>query len=161
LLLPSGYNPATVKFVRDLRARSHSDTEVIAGVLNYFHSEMFFYTLVPPELGRNSVDEFLFETRRGFCEHYASAFVFMMRAAGIPARVVTGYQGGEMNPLSDYLIVRQSEAHAWAEVWQPGEGWLRVDPTAAVSRRESKWDSPRPSRRPIPSPTACAATMRC
>jgi transglutaminase-like putative cysteine protease len=133
LLLPSGYNPATVKFVRELRARSHSDAEVIAGVLNYFHSEMFFYTLVPPELGRNSVDEFLFETRRGFCEHYASAFVFMMRAAGIPARVVTGYQGGEMNPLSDYLIVRQSEAHAWAEVWQPAEGWLRVDPTAAVS----------------------------
>ena len=88
---------------------------------------------MPPELGRNSVDEFLFETRRGFCEHYASAFVFLMRAAGIPARVVTGYQGGEMNPLSDYLIVRQSEAHAWAEVWQAGEGWVRVDPTAAVS----------------------------
>jgi hypothetical protein len=79
------------------------------------------------------VDEFLFETRRGFCEHYASAFVFLMRAAGVPARVVTGYQGGEMNPLGDYLIVRQSEAHAWAEVWLEGRGWQRVDPTAAVS----------------------------
>jgi len=133
LQLPTGYDPQAVKFARELRTRSHNDAEVIAGVLGFFHSEPFFYTLVPPELGRNSVDEFLFETRRGFCEHYASAFVFLMRAAGIPARVVTGYQGGEMNPLNDYLIVRQSEAHAWAEVWQPGEGWLRVDPTAAVS----------------------------
>jgi transglutaminase-like putative cysteine protease len=133
LQLPPGYDPAAVKFARQVRGRSRNDAEVIAAVLEYFHSEPFFYTLAPPELGRNSVDEFLFETRRGFCEHYASAFVFLMRAAGIPARVVTGYQGGEMNPLSDYLIVRQSEAHAWAEVWQPGEGWLRVDPTAAVS----------------------------
>jgi protein-glutamine gamma-glutamyltransferase len=133
LLLPRGYNPAAIRLARDLRGRAQNDADVIAAVLNYFHTEPFFYTLVPPELGRNSVDEFLFETRRGFCEHYASAFVVLMRAAGIPARVVTGYQGGEMNPLSDYLIVRQSEAHAWAEVWQAGEGWLRVDPTAAVS----------------------------
>jgi hypothetical protein len=131
--LPSGYNARSVKFARELRGRSRNDAEVIAGVLGFFHSELFFYTLVPPELGRDSVDEFLFESRRGFCEHYASSFVFLMRAAGIPARVVTGYQGGEMNPLSDYLIVRQSEAHAWAEVWQSGEGWLRVDPTGAVS----------------------------
>ena len=79
------------------------------------------------------MDEFLFVTRRGFCEHYASAFVFLMRAAGVPARVVTGYQGGEMNPLGDYMIVRQSEAHAWAEVWLSRQGWVRVDPTAAVS----------------------------
>jgi protein-glutamine gamma-glutamyltransferase len=133
LQLPTAYNPAALKFAHELRSRSHTDAEVIAGVLSFFRSEMFFYTLVPPELGRNSIDEFLFETRRGFCEHYASAFVFLMRAAGIPARVVTGYQGGEMNPLNDYLVVRQSEAHAWAEVWQPGDGWLRVDPTAAVS----------------------------
>ena len=102
-------------------------------MLNIFRTQLFFYTLVPPELGRYPVDEFLFETRRGFCEHYASAFVFVMRAAGVPARVVTGYQGGEMNPLGDYLIVRQSEAHAWAEVWLEGQGWRRVDPTAAVS----------------------------
>jgi len=133
LQIPAGYNPATLKFARDLRARARDDAAVIAGVLNVFRSEPFFYTLVPPELGRNSVDEFMFETRRGFCEHYASAFVFILRAAGIPARVVTGYQGGEINPLNDYMVVRQSEAHAWAEVWQPGEGWVRVDPTAAVS----------------------------
>ena len=79
------------------------------------------------------MDDFLFETRRGFCEHYSSAFVFLMRAAGIPARVVAGYQGGDTNPVSDYVIVRQSNAHAWAEVWLDAEGWVRVDPTSAVS----------------------------
>jgi hypothetical protein len=79
------------------------------------------------------MDEFLFETRRGFCEHYASAFSLVMRAAGVPARVVTGYQGGEYNPIGGYLIVRQSDAHAWSEIWVEGRGWLRVDPTAAVA----------------------------
>ena len=118
---------------RQIRAQSASNLEAVNSVLNLFRTQLFFYTLVPPELGRDPVDEFLFETRRGFCEHYASAFVFLMRAAGVPARVVTGYQGGEMNPLGDYLIVRQSEAHAWAEVWLEGQGWRRVDPTAAVS----------------------------
>jgi hypothetical protein len=78
------------------------------------------------------VDEFLFQTRKGYCEHYASAFTVMMRQAGIPARVVTGYQGGEMNPLSDYMIVRQSDAHAWSEVWLAGQGWVRIDPTSVV-----------------------------
>jgi hypothetical protein len=84
-------------------------------------------------LADNVVDEFLFKTRRGFCEHYASAFTVVMRAAGLPARVVTGYQGGEINPLGDYLLVRQSDAHAWSEVWLEGSGWVRVDPTAAVA----------------------------
>jgi len=78
------------------------------------------------------VDEFLFQTRKGYCEHYASSFTVMMRQAGIPARVVTGYMGGEMNPLSDYMIVRQSDAHAWSEVWLAGQGWLRVDPTSMI-----------------------------
>src|SRR5690606_13368344 len=91
------------------------------------------YTLTPPLLGEHPVDDFLFNTRSGFCEHYASAFAFLMRAAGIPARVVTGYQGGEVNPIGGYLIVRQSEAHAWVEVWLEGRGWVRIDPTAAVS----------------------------
>jgi protein-glutamine gamma-glutamyltransferase len=133
LQLPQGSNPRAVELGRQIRAQSADDLEVVNRVLNIFRTQLFFYTLVPPELGRYPVDEFLFETRRGFCEHYASAFVFLMRAAGIPARVVTGYQGGEMNPLGDYLIVRQSEAHAWAEVWLEGRGWQRVDPTAAVS----------------------------
>jgi hypothetical protein len=133
LRLPRGYNPRASELAGTLRARSATDLELIANALNLFRTQLFFYTLVPPPLGRNSVDEFLFDTRRGFCEHYASAFAFLMRAAGVPARVVTGYQGGEMNPLGDYLIVRQSEAHAWAEVWLEGDGWVRVDPTAAVS----------------------------
>jgi uncharacterized membrane protein YuzA (DUF378 family) len=98
-----------------------------------FHNQEFIYTLRPPLLGSNAVDEFLFNTRRGFCEHYAGSFVFLMRAAGVPARVVTGYQGGELNPAGNYLIVRQSDAHAWAEVWLQGKGWTRVDPTAAVA----------------------------
>jgi hypothetical protein len=91
------------------------------------------YTLDPPRLAENAMDEFLFETRRGFCEHYASAYTLLMRAAGVPARVVTGYQGGEFNPIGGYLIVRQSDAHAWSEIWVAGRGWLRVDPTAAVA----------------------------
>jgi transglutaminase-like putative cysteine protease len=133
LRLPRGFNPRAVELAGTLRARSASDAQMVDNALNLFRTQLFFYTLVPPPLGRHSVDEFLFDTRRGFCEHYASAFVFLMRAAGVPARVVTGYQGGEMNPLGNYLIVRQSEAHAWAEVWLQGAGWVRVDPTAAVS----------------------------
>ena len=133
LRLPRGYNPKTVELGRAIRAQSSDDLDVIKQVLNRFRAEPFFYTLVPPELGRDSMDEFLFVTRQGFCEHYAAAFVVLMRAAGVPARVVTGYQGGEMNPLGDYLIVRQSEAHAWAEVWLKDGGWMRIDPTSAVS----------------------------
>jgi hypothetical protein len=101
-------------------------------VLQYFASEPFYYTRQPPLLLNDPVDEFLFNSRRGFCEHYASTFVFLMRAAGVPARVVTGYQGGEKNPQSDYFIVRQSDAHAWAEVWLRGQGWRRVDPTSMI-----------------------------
>jgi hypothetical protein len=98
-----------------------------------FNQQGFVYTLSPPLLGKHGIDEFLFDTRSGFCEHYASAFVVLMRAAGIPARVVTGYLGGEINPISDYLIVRQADAHAWAEIWLDRDGWVRVDPTAAVA----------------------------
>jgi len=97
------------------------------------YNASFTYTLRPPALGASAVDGFLFDTKKGFCEHYAGSFVFLMRAAGIPARVVTGYQGGERNPMSDYLIVRQSDAHAWAEVWLDGQGWVRIDPTGAVA----------------------------
>lgn len=93
----------------------------------------FTYTLSPPPLGASGVDGFLFDTRRGFCEHYAGSFVFLMRASGVPARVVTGYLGGQVNPLGDYFIIRQSDAHAWAEIWLEGRGWVRADPTAAVS----------------------------
>ena len=84
-------------------------------------------------LAYDSVDEFLFDTKRGFCGHYASAFATLMRAAGIPARVVTGYQGGTFNRFADYWILRQSDAHAWTEVWIEGRGWLRMDPTSVIA----------------------------
>lgn len=135
LLLPVGYNQATLRFAAALHSRFPNDTERIKAVLDFFGGKEspFVYTLQPPLLGRNSIDEFLFRTRAGFCEHYAGAFVVLMRAMGIPARVVTGYQGGELNPVDGFLTVRQSDAHAWAEVWLPARGWIRVDPTAAVS----------------------------
>ena len=129
--LPSGSNPRTVALAKAMRAAADNDVAFIRSVLRKFSEEAFFYTLQPPALGRDPVDQFLFETRQGFCEHYASAFAVMMRAAGIPSRVVLGYQGGEMN--RDYMIVRQADAHAWTEVWLEGLGWRRFDPTAAVA----------------------------
>lgn len=106
---------------------------IINKALKKFNQEPFVYTLRPPRLSSNAIDDFLFKTQKGFCEHYASSFVFLMRAAGVPARIVTGYQGGEINPNGNYLIVRQSDAHAWAEVWLKNKGWVRIDPTAAVA----------------------------
>jgi transglutaminase-like putative cysteine protease len=131
LQLPAN-NPLTLAFARETRAKVGSDRAYVDAILNWFHTERFVYTLAPPLLGRDPVDGFLFDTRRGFCEHYASAFTVLLRAAGIPARVVTGYQGGEMNPDGDYMIVRQSDAHAWSEALLDGR-WQRFDPTAAVA----------------------------
>jgi transglutaminase-like putative cysteine protease len=109
-----------------------STEQLVQQALDYYH-QSFFYTLTPPPVGKDSVDGFLFETRKGFCEHFASSFVFLMRAAGIPARVVMGYQGGQRNEENKFVTVRQFDAHAWAEVWQADKGWVRVDPTAAVA----------------------------
>jgi hypothetical protein len=106
---------------------------VVDKALTYLSTQGFLYTLSPPALGENRVDGFLFESKKGFCEHYASAFTFLMRAAGIPARIVGGYLGGTVNPFGGYLIVRQSDAHAWTEVWIEGKGWIRVDPTSVVA----------------------------
>jgi len=131
--LPDGSNPKTVALARDMRAEADSDRAMIEQVLRMFNEQEFFYTLEPPPLGSDPVDRFLFESRRGFCEHYASAFAVLMRAAGIPTRIVLGYQGGEINPLGGHMIVRQSDAHAWAEVWLEELGWHRIDPTAAVA----------------------------
>ena len=131
--VPAESNTRTQSLARQLRAASPSDAAYIQTVLSKFHEEEYFYTLEPPPLGSNPVDRFLFDTRRGFCEHYASAFAVMMRSAGIPARIVLGYQGGEINPVGGHMIVRQSDAHAWNEVWLEGIGWYRVDPTAAVA----------------------------
>lgn len=110
-----------------------SDEAIMRKALSMFRNQKFYYTLLPPLLGDNQVDEFLFDTLQGFCEHYSSSFVFLMRSAGVPARVVTGYLGGEINLIGNYMIVRQSDAHAWAEVWLKDRGWVRVDPTASVS----------------------------
>jgi transglutaminase-like putative cysteine protease len=133
LMLPYGLNPRARAAGQALAAEPDPARRV-AAVLRQFAQGGFVYTLQPPLLpGRDSVDDFLYGTRAGFCEHYAGAFVFLMRSAGVPARVVTGYQGGEMNPIDGYLTVRQSDAHAWAEVWLPRRGWVRIDPTAAVA----------------------------
>jgi len=135
LKLPAGFNPRTLEYaerLRTLRAEK-GDLAAVTDVLDLFRRG-FTYTLEPTRLGRDAMDEFLFDTRLGFCEHYASAFVYLMRGAGLPARVVTGYQGGELNPVDGYFTVRQSDAHAWAEVWMgPAHGWKRIDPTAAVA----------------------------
>ncbi len=133
LALPQGYDPQARQLAAEWRARSDSDISLIRTALTYFSQNGFVYTLEPPLLGFNSVDEFLFNTRQGFCEHYAGSFVFLMRAAGIPARVVTGYQGGEYNDLGGYYVLHQYDAHAWAEVWLRDRGWVRIDPTAAIS----------------------------
>jgi transglutaminase-like putative cysteine protease len=133
LQLPPSRNPRTIQLARSMRAAAAGDREFTRSVLAMFRDQEFYYTLTPPGLDRDSVDDFLFNTRRGFCGHYASAFTMMMRAAGIPARVVAGYQGGDWNPIGRYLILRQSHAHAWSEVWLPDSGWTRIDPTAAVA----------------------------
>ncbi len=133
LRLPDNSNLQSREFAQTLRAEAGTDDAYIQQVLSYYTEQPFFYTLSPPLLGDNPVDEFLFTSREGFCEHYASSFAFLMRAGGIPARVVTGYQGGEYNPYDNTLVVRQYDAHAWVEVWLPGEGWIRIDPTAAVA----------------------------
>jgi protein-glutamine gamma-glutamyltransferase len=149
---PPPGNPRTADFVRAMRERYPDDRRFISAVLQWFHAEPFFYTLAPPLLEEGEpVDMFLFDTRRGFCEHYASAFVVMLRDAGIPARVVTGYQGGEMNPRGGYMIVRQSDAHAWAEAIVDGR-WQRFDPTAAVapSRIERGLFGSVPAGDPVP-----------
>jgi transglutaminase-like putative cysteine protease len=134
LELPEGKHPRARALALGWRQTLGDPRAVVDRALEYFGREPFFYTLTPPLLAGDTVDEFLFDSRRGFCEHYAGAFTVMMRAAGIPARVVTGYQGGEVNELGDFLTVRQRDAHAWAEVWLGGaEGWVRVDPTGAVA----------------------------
>jgi len=137
LELPPGYNPRTLAWAAQLRndpRYANASPEVLAGaVLQYIRQGGFVYTLAPGEYGANAVDEFWLDRRRGFCEHFAAAFVVVMRALDVPARIVTGYQGTDRAPTDGYWIVRQSHAHAWAEYWQPGRGWVRADPTAAVA----------------------------
>jgi transglutaminase-like putative cysteine protease len=131
LALPGSGNPRIRALGAAWRALHGDDgAAILAAAENLFNQQLLIYTLNPPLLGPDMVDEFLFDTKRGFCEHFAAAFVFSLRAAGVPARVVAGYQGGEINPVDGYLEVRQYDAHAWAEAWIAGRGWVRVDPTA-------------------------------
>jgi transglutaminase-like putative cysteine protease len=133
LRLPAGFNPRTRALAGQWRQRyGNDDAAIVQAALSLFHNGGFRYTLAPAPLGRDAMDDFLFATHEGFCEHYSSAFTILMRSAGVPARVVTGYQGGFWNQLGGYLLVRNSDAHAWSEVWLAGRGWVRIDPTAAV-----------------------------
>ena len=134
LQLPARGNPRSRKLAEQWRAQNPAAEAVVRQVLDHFHDQPFHYTLEAPLLGDQPIDQFLFETRSGYCEHYASALTFLLRAAGLPARIVAGYHGGELNPIDRYLIVRQSDAHAWVEVWSDlAMTWLRVDPTAAIA----------------------------
>jgi len=131
---PQHNNRRTVALGQQLAAEYKEPEKIVNAALRLFREQAFYYTLAPPILNPSDpMDDFLFNTREGFCEHYSGSFTLLMRAAGIPARVVTGYQGGELNEVGDYLIVRQSDAHAWSEVWFKDRGWVRVDPTAAVA----------------------------
>jgi transglutaminase-like putative cysteine protease len=137
LRLPAGSNPRTAQLAREMRADpryAHADgAMLVSAVLERLREGAYRYTLDPGVFGQHSADEFWFDRKQGFCEHIASSFVILMRGLGLPARVVTGYQGGETNPVDGFLVVRQSDAHAWAEVWIADSGWVRVDPTTAVA----------------------------
>jgi len=152
LRLPPGFNPRANALATQWALDSANHEEILQRGIEFFRRAGLQYTLTPPPLGRDSVDQFLFGTKRGFCEHFSSAFAYMMRAAGVPARIVTGYQGGEVNPVDGYIVVRQADAHAWTEVWLRGRGWVRVDPTAiAVPLRvESGLAAAVPAGEPVP-----------
>ena len=135
--LPPGFNPRTLQLAADLRRDPRYATAdapvLVNAVMERLRSGGYSYTLEPGVYGANTADEFWFDRKEGFCEHIASAFVVLMRALDVPSRIVTGYQGGERNSVDGYWTIRQADAHAWAEVWQAGRGWVRVDPTSAVA----------------------------
>jgi transglutaminase-like putative cysteine protease len=133
LALPRARNPRSIALAHGLRESASDDRAYVKAVLDYLEHGGFTYTLTPPRLSANSIDDLLFNTHEGFCGHYASAFATLMRAGGVPARVVTGYLGGQWNRFGGYLLIRQSNAHAWTEIWLEGPGWVRIDPTAVVA----------------------------
>lgn len=133
LQLPSQGEPRSRAWAEQLKRDYPQPEQLVQALLSHFNREPFAYTLRPPKLGVNNIDDFLFETRSGFCAHYAGAMTYVLRAAGIPARVVAGYQGGEFNPAGNYVQVRQFDAHAWVEYWIEGQGWISVDPTFQVA----------------------------
>ncbi|MEW6514149.1 MAG: DUF3488 and transglutaminase-like domain-containing protein [Pseudomonadota bacterium] len=150
--LPAGLNPRTREIGAGWTADGSSATDRVQRAIDFLRQQQLVYTLRPPLTGQHVADEFLFDHKRGFCEHFAASFVILMRAAGVPARVVTGYQGGERNPVDDTWVIRQSDAHAWAEVWLDGRGWVRIDPTAtsAPARIEENLAAAVPAGDPLP-----------
>jgi len=150
--LPAGLNPRTQEVGAGWTADGSSAEQRVQRGIDFLRGQRLVYTLRPPLTGQHVADEFLFDTRRGFCEHFAASFVVLMRAADVPARVVTGYQGGERNPVDATWVIRQSDAHAWAEVWLDGRGWVRVDPTAvaAPARIEADLAAALPAGEPLP-----------
>ena len=162
---PGRISPHVLKLVSDWRAAHPGDRELVDAALHYFRNERFTYTLQPGTYASaDPLDEFLFERRAGFCEHYAAAFATLMRVAGLPSRVVLGYHGGEFNGRGrgSYVIVRQSDAHAWCEVWLKGAGWERIDPTEMIApeRLSSGLDSFLESRAAAAPPSAAATGWR-
>jgi len=133
LQLPREGNPRAREFARQLRQSTQGPEDFIFQILSRFRNQSYFYTLRPPPMPEDAVDRLLFEEKRGFCAHYASATAFLLRSAGIPSRIINGYQGGSPGADDAYLIVRQYDAHAWVEAWIDGRGWVRIDPTAAIS----------------------------
>jgi transglutaminase-like putative cysteine protease len=152
LQLPAGLNPRTLALGAQWRAEEANELRRLERAVAFMRGQRLLYTLQPPLMSEHVADAFLFDHRRGFCEHFSAAFVVLMRAAGVPARVVTGYQGGERNPVDDTWVIRQSDAHAWAEVWLAGRGWVRVDPTAASApaRIEQDLAAAVPAGDPLP-----------
>jgi transglutaminase-like putative cysteine protease len=133
LALPQGLNPKTLVLAQEFKQAYSNPSARLNAMMRHFNQQAFFYTLSPPKLGEQQIDDFLFENKAGFCAHFASAFVYLARASGLPARLVAGYQGGEYNPDAGYYSVYQYMAHAWAEVWLEGLGWQRFDPTAMIA----------------------------
>lgn len=152
LALPASLNPRTRRLAARWRESEPDARRLLQHALDFMHEQRLVYTLQPPLMSSNVADDFLFDHKRGFCEHFSAAFVVLMRAAGVPARVVTGYQGGEHNPIDNTWVIRQSDAHAWTEIWIDGVGWLRVDPTAASApaRIEQDLAAAVPAGDPLP-----------
>ncbi|MDP3876712.1 MAG: DUF3488 and transglutaminase-like domain-containing protein [Methylobacter sp.] len=138
--LPGTPSRRIIELVKQLQGFDGKPELFIQQLLGHFRQQPFSYSLQPPLMGNNPIETFLFEARSGFCSHYATAFVYLMRVADIPARVVSGYQGGELNAVGQFLEIRQANAHAWAEVWLQGRGWVRVDPTAAIAPERIEQD---------------------
>ena len=151
--VPRNTNPRLFAYAQQLHQRYPDDDKLAKALLEQVHTENFYYTLNPPLYqGKDGLDQFFFDTRRGFCEHYASAAAVLLRDAGIPARVVTGYLGGEVNSVNGFLVLRQRDAHAWVEYWTAAHGWTRLDPTGAIALERIDAEL-QPAADPVQSPT--------